>query len=53
MAIMDMNAVHRAHYALGQVYSLTGKWQEAVDEFKCSAELNKGNPTAEVGFGAV
>lgn len=38
----------RAHYSIGQVYSLMGRWTDAAAAFERSAELNAGNDNAQV-----
>jgi len=40
-----------AHYYLGQAYEQTGRYEEAISEFKKAIPLSKGNPEAAAALG--
>jgi TolB-like protein len=40
-----------AHYYLGQAYEQTGRYEEAISEFKKAIPLSKGNPEATAALG--
>jgi DNA-binding winged helix-turn-helix (wHTH) protein/TolB-like protein len=51
LGTLKMGEIFWAHYYLGQAYEQTGRYEEAISEFKKTISLSKGNPEFTAALG--